>query len=79
MKSSQFVSCYSSYIQVEKSLRKNQSSVVFSSKKKTKKKNKKQKNKQTNNKTHTQAARQRKLDISDYNLKYPATSNFTVC
>ena len=78
MKSSQFVSCYSSYIQVEKSLRKNQSSVVFSSKKK-KSENKKQKNKQTNNKTHTQAARQRKLDISDYNLKYPATSRFTVC
>ena len=28
--------------------------------------------------TKTQAARQRKLEISNYNLKYPTVSDFTV-
>ena len=40
-------------MQVEKSLRKNQPSIVFSSKKKLKNENKKQKNKQTNKQKNT--------------------------
>ena len=38
---------------------------------------KKQTNKQTN-KTKTEVTRQQKLEISNYNFKYPAISSFTV-
>ena len=34
--------------------------------------------KKQTNKQKTQAIRQRKLQISNYNLKYPVTSNITV-
>ena len=44
-------------------------------KNKTKTKTKKPKKQQTKN---TEATRQQKLQISNYNLKYPVISNFTV-
>ena len=67
-KSTQFVSCYSSYIQVN-SLKKS-----FFCSLELKKKKKKEKKK---NREKTQVTRQRKLEISHYNFKYPAISSFT--
>ena len=62
---------------------KKHSFIVSSSKKKKKKKKKnkkkkKRKEKKKETKKKTQAIRQRRLETSNYNLKHPAISNFTV-